>query len=113
FFGEDDNGGRTIVDAGCIAGGHRALLAESRAQLAELLRIEPLQSFVLLHQDGLFGDNGFNGNDLSLKHSLSRSLQSTLKTLDGIIVLLLAAETVSRGAAIAAAAHVHVIIDVP
>ena len=36
-FRGDDHGGGAVVDAGGVAGGHRAVVAERRLQLGELL----------------------------------------------------------------------------
>ncbi len=112
----DDQGRRAVVHAGCVAGGHGAVLLERGFELAQDFDGRVLaRAFVLLEQDhlALLLAGNFDGNDLVLEAALLDRRDGLAMRVDGVLVLLLARDLVFVGDVLAGVAHVIVVVDVP
>ena len=99
FLGRrDDEGSGAVVDAGGVAGGHRAVLLERRLQRAEFLRGRSCsRELVRVDQDRLpFALRNRHRHDLLFETALGNRAHCSCLTLSGERILIRARHVVAR-----------------
>ena len=109
-----DDGGGAVIEARCVAGGHRTFLVESGTQLAKRLhRGAVLRIFVGVNDDVPLARLHRDGNDLVLELAgLLRGFRLVLRT-NREFILLLARDLPLLGDVLRGVAHVIAVEGVP